>query len=387
MNILLVGEYSRLHNSLKEGLQQLGHHVVILGFKDGFKNYPVDFPLYSKWHSPWLHKMRIGIYKFTGFDINSYFTYRQFVRYQENLTGFDVVQLINENSFYCTYHFEKKILQYLFDHNKNVFLMCCGTDYLTVDYYFKNPTFKSPLLPYLAGKIKDNEFQTVLKFRKPAFKKLHQFIQHNVEGIIASDMDYHIPLRENPKYLGMIPNPINIEKLPYIPLTIDDKIIIFHGINTQSYFKKGNDYFEKALEIIAQKYGNRVEIITTKDIPYQDYIEIYNRAHILLDMAYSFDQGYHALEAMAKGKVVFTGAEAEFYDFYQLQEKVNINAKPDVDYLVNELSFLIENPLEILAISKRARHFIEQKHNYIQSAAKYLETWNGIAKNDLIVTP
>ena len=69
MNILLVGEYSRLHNSLKEGLQQLGHHVVIIGFKDGFKDYPVDFPLFHKWHSPILKKIRIGIYKLTGFDV------------------------------------------------------------------------------------------------------------------------------------------------------------------------------------------------------------------------------------------------------------------------------------------------------------------------------
>lgn len=375
MNILLVGEYSRLHNSLKEGLQQLGHHVVILGFKDGFKDYPVDFPLHFEWTSPFLHKLRVGIYKLTGFDVNSYFTYRQFSHYKKQLAGFDVVQLINENSFYCTYNYEKEILQYLFDHNKKVFLMCCGTDYLTVDYYFKNPTFKSPLLPYLDGKIKDNEFQTVLKFRKPAFKKLHNFIQKNVEGIIASDMDYDIPLQGNPKYLGMIPNPVNIEKLPYIPLAIDNKIVVFHGINTQSYFKKGNDYFEEALKIIAQKYGDQVEIITTKNIPYQEYIEIYNRAHILLDMAYSFDQGYHALEAMAKGKVVFTGAETEFYDFYQLHEKVNINAKPDVDYLVNQLSFLIDNPSEILAISRNARAFIEKEHHYIRIAERYLQTW------------
>ena len=202
-----------------------------------------------------------------------------------------------------------------------------------------------------------------------------KYFRKNIEGIIASDMDYDIPLQGNPKYLRMIPNPVNIEKLPYIPLTIEDKIVIFHGINTQSYFKKGNDYFEEALKIVAQQYGHQVEIITTRNIPYQEYIEIYNRAHILLDMAYSFDQGYHALEAMAKGKVVFTGAETEFYDFYQLHEKVNINAKPDVDYLVNQLSFLIDNPDEILTISRNARAFIEKEHNYIRSAEKYLQTW------------
>lgn len=376
MNILLVGEYSRLHNSLKEGLQQLGHHVVIIGFKDGFKDYPVDFPLFDKWHSPILKKIRIGIYKLTGFDVNSYFTYRQFVRYQKELKQFDVVQLINEHPFYCTFNYEKKMLQYLFDNNKKVFLMCCGTDYLTVDYYFKNPTFKSLLLPYLEGKISDKAFQNVLKFRKPAFKKMHQWIYQNIKGIIASDLDYDIPMQGNSKYLGMIPNPINLEKLPYIPLTIADKIIIFHGINTENYYKKGNDYFEKALEIISEKYGDKVEIITTRSIPYQEYIEIYNRAHILLDMAYSFDQGFHALEAMAKGKVVFTGAETEFYEHYQLKEKVNINAKPDVAYLVEQLSMLIDNPKEIISISQNAHTFVEKHHHYIQVAEKYLSTWH-----------
>ncbi|NHM07019.1 glycosyltransferase family 4 protein [Flavobacterium sp. CYK-4] len=376
MNILLVGEYSRLHNSLKEGLQKLGHHVVILGFQDGFKKYPVDLPLYHRWNSSILKKIRVGLFKLTGFDINSYFIYRQFKRYQKQLQGFDVVQLINEHCFYSNHRYEKKMLQYLFDHNKKTFLLCCGTDYLTVDFYFKHPNFKSLMWPYFEKKVNDREFESVLKFRKPQFRELHNFIQQNIQGMIASDLDYDLPLQGHPKYLGMVPNPVNTEKLPYIEMKIDDKIVIFHGINSQSYFKKGNDFFDQALEIIAQKYADQVEIVTTRDIPYQQYIEIYNRAHILLDMAYSFDQGYHALEAMAKGKVVFTGAETEFYQHYHLSEKVNINAKPDVDYLVQQLSFLIENPQEIITISHNARMFVEREHHYLKSAQRYLEFWN-----------
>jgi hypothetical protein len=37
---------------------------------------------------------------------------------------------------------------------------------------------------------------------------------------------------------------------------------------------------------------------------YTTYINSYNKAHILLDQTYAYDQGYNALEAMAKGKVV-----------------------------------------------------------------------------------
>ena len=50
-------------------------------------------------------------------------------------------------------------------------------------------------------------------------------IHQNIHGIIASDIDYDIPMQGYPKYLGMIPNPINLEKLPYIPLNIEDKIV------------------------------------------------------------------------------------------------------------------------------------------------------------------
>ena len=45
---------------------------------------------------------------------------------------------------------------------------------------------------------------------------------------------------------------------------------------------------------------------------------------------------------------------------YNLTERVAINAIPDVDYLVNELSFLIQNPQEILAIGKRARALLKK---------------------------
>src|SRR4051812_4411549 len=110
MDILLVGEFSRLHNSLKEGLIELGHHVVIVGFKDGFKDFPVDYPLYTRCNARWMQKFKYALHRLTGFNLDSYFTYRQFKTHSAHLKGFDVVQLINENSFYCGLHYEKKIL-------------------------------------------------------------------------------------------------------------------------------------------------------------------------------------------------------------------------------------------------------------------------------------
>ncbi|MBB4803015.1 glycosyltransferase involved in cell wall biosynthesis [Flavobacterium nitrogenifigens] len=375
MKVLLVGEFSHLHNSLKEGLKALGHEVFIIGQNDGFKNFPVDFPIQKKWDSGLLKKIKIAIFKISGFDISSYLTYRQFVKFKKQCSDFDIVQLINENSFYCTPYFEEKIISYLLKNNQKLFLLSCGYDYLNVKYCFENLDFKSVIPLYLDKKIDSKSFGNVLKFRKRGFFKLHQFIYQNCRGIIASDLDYDLPLRGNEKYLGLIPNPINTEKLPFLPTPIKDKIVIFHGINNDNYLKKGNDYFEKALQIIEQKYASRIEIITVRSVPYAEYINLYNSCHILLDQIYAYDQGYNALEAMAKGKVVFTGAETEFIQYYNLAEKVCINAIPDVDYLVKELSFLIENPEEISLIAKRARAFIEEHHNHIKIAQNYIQKW------------
>jgi glycosyltransferase involved in cell wall biosynthesis len=115
-------------------------------------------------------------------------------------------------------------------------------------------------------------------------------------------------------------------------------------------------------------------------VPYDEYIKSYNSAHILLDQVYAYDQGYNALESMAKGKVVFTGAENEFNDYYNLKERVAVNALPDVNKLVLELSYLIDNPNEISAIGERARNFIEKEHECKKIANDYLETWTTIIK-------
>ena len=133
---------------------------------------------------------------------------------------------------------------------------------------------------------------------------------------------------------------------------------------------------EEALKIIQQKHDAKVNIKTTRSLPYADYIKVYNNAHIVLDQVYSYDQGYNALEAMAKGKVVFTGAEQEWLNHYDLKEdSVAINALPNAESIAEKLEWLILNPDKIEDISKNARAFIEKEHDYIKIAQKYVGLW------------
>ncbi|MBP6183227.1 glycosyltransferase [Flavobacterium sp.] len=379
MKILLLGEYSRLHNSLKEGLVSQGHEVITVASGDYFKKYDVDYSIHSAYSSDfWLiQKGKNLLFKITKIDLEKIERAMRFYFLLPKLKDFNHVQLINSDAIE-TYPFLARFLyKKLFKNIKSRSLLICGDETPIIDYLLKNEMKYSVLTPYFEDNSLVKHYHFPLKYRTKSYRKTFDWLHDNCNSLIASDLDYKIPLEAMEYNAHFIPNPINTDIIEFKELKINETVVLFLGINRGSYIKKGIPFFEKALEIIKEKYNSKVEIIISENISYNQYISKYNKAHILLDQVYAYDQGYNALEAMAKGKVVFTGAEKEFTEQYNLTDRVAVNALPDVDSLVNELSFLIENPAELITIGKRARAFIEKEHNYIKIAEKYLEVWNG----------
>jgi len=376
MKILLVGEYNSSHHTLKEGLVALGHQVTVVGLGDGFKKRQVDVNFKQPYTSGFKLLLKRVVYKFFKIDLNSQSIKKQFFRNQAIFKGNDIVQLVNEVSFNTVPKVERKLLDFIFKNNKKVFLLSCGTDYLSVTYAMEEKFRYSIATPYLEKRGTEAQFQHMTQYLEPAFVKLHRYIFENIQGVLASDFDYDIPLQGHPKYLGMVPNPVNLNNFKYQLPKIEDKVIIFHGINNNNYYKKGNDIFENALALVAETHSEKIQIITVRSVPYAEYIKLFDNCHILLDQVFAYDQGFNALEAMAKGKVVFTGAEQEFLDYYQLlKDQVAINALPDAQKIADKLIWLIDNPEKIIEISKNARAFVEKEHDHVLAAKRYFEKW------------
>jgi len=377
MKILLIGEYSNLHNSLKQGLQKNGHKVVLLGSGDGFKNFDADILIKSSlFENRFLKIIAKIIDRLFGVSLNEVEIFIKSIFKIRKLKDFDIVQLINERAFNTSPSMEKILLGQIFKNNNKIFLLACGVDTVSIKYAYDKKFRYSILNPYFEKNYLKKEFKHTLKYLNSNYLELSKYVRSHIHGIISSDMDYHIPYIGSEKYLGMIPNPVNIDKLNFIEINDKNKIYILHAINSKNKIKKGNEFFKKSLSIIEKKYGDKIKIIQTIDIPYSKHIKNVMECDILLDQVFAYDQGYNALEAMALGKVVFTGAEKEWVEFYNLEEdKVAVNALPNVSKIVDKLSWLIENPLKLNEISKNAREFIEYQHNYKNIAKNYITTW------------
>jgi glycosyltransferase involved in cell wall biosynthesis len=378
MKILLLGEYSRLHNSLKEGLVALGHEVSIVGCGDKFKQFPVDYSIHARIcnDNKFVNFLHRGIRKVTRLDFEKIEKAIRFYLFLQKRNDYQHVQLINSDALETYPLLSRLLYKKLFKKVKSRSLLICGDETPIVDYLFKKEFKYSVLTSYFEKNSLEKEFHFPLKYRKNSYRKTFDWLVKNCQNLITSDLDYEIPMRKMGFQTTFIPNPINTDKITFQNIEIEDKIVIFLGINRLSYIKKGINYFEKALEIIQKKYADKVEIIITENLPYNEYILQYNKAHVLLDQVFAYDQGYNALEAMAKGKVVFTGAETEFLNQYQLEEdEVCSNALPNENEIATKLSFLIEHPEKISEISKNARKFIEKEHDYKIIAEKYLVSW------------
>ena len=379
MKILLLGEYSRLHNSLKEGFVTLGHEVSIVGCGDKFKQFPVDYSIYARIcnDNKIANLLYRGIRKVIGLDFEKIEKTIRFYLLIPKLNGYHHVQLINSDALETYPILSRFLYKKLFKNIQSRSLLICGDETPIVDYLIKKEFKYSVLTPYFEDNSIEKEFQFPLKYRKNSYRKTFDWLKENCQNLITSDLDYEIPMRKMGFQTTFIPNPINTDTIAFQKTENTGEIVIFLGINRLSYTKKGIIYFEKALEIIREKYADKIEIIVTENLPYKEYISKYNKAHSLLDQVYAYGQGYSALEAMAKGKVVFTGAETEFLNQYHLQEdEVCINAVPDENEIGVKLSFLIEHPEKISNISKNARKFIEKEHDYKVVAEKYLACWS-----------
>ncbi len=377
MRILLVGEYSNFHNSLKHGLVQLGHEVVIVGDGDGFKDLPVDIYVGSDYYRRnwWREKFKVFWFRLTNLNLEDNLRLARFRESEHLLKNFDIVQFVNSNPFNCEPAVELKMLSYLVKNNGNCFLAACGDDYHYTDYLVNRHVGYSILDAVKRDESKKQFLAHTYKYLEEGYKSNYDWLVSKCKAIVPMNVDYAMSLQDEPKSTVLIPAPVVTSKFGLKQNENIERIHIFLGINRSNYWKKGINYFEEALELLRKKYPDKFKVTIAENLPYTQYIQELRNAHILLDQVLAYDQGYNALEGMLCGKVVFAGAGEQFLNARKLDSVPVIDAQPNTKKIFQQLETLIKDPDKINTMGKSAREYVIEFHDSVTIAEKYVEVY------------
>lgn len=361
MKILLVGEYSNLHNNLKDGLLELGHECVILSGSDGFKQLDSDIKLITHMHS-----IKDYLKAYLG-------TFRILHQIQND---YDVIQLINPIIVPLRMGLNRRFINKLLTKANKGFLLLAGDD--TVFWDFMKKKGKDSLrYSYL-----DDVYKYELKGKKSFCdvqynKDWNLELAEKVDGIIPIMYEYAEAYRQRRiDLLKTLPIPINTEKNKYHDNIIKSgKLVVFHGLNR--YYSKGTRFVEQAFELLKKKYPNDLELIIDGKMNYTEYVQLLSKVNVVIDQTNSYSLAVNALTSMAKGKIVLGGAEPESFKELGYEFCPAINIIPDANQIVKQLEILLENRKSIPEIGYQSRLFIEKYHDYKKVAQLYVNHWQG----------
>lgn len=381
MKILLIGEYSGVHTNLKKVLLKNGHSVYLIHDGDSYKKF--DSNDFSVYYNRIFSKNKtlnaiISIY-YLALDFIGLKGIIQCLKYiskVRELKDFDVVQIINTKPFsqfgaWANY----LLLKEIFENNKKVYLCALGDDFTWVKSCLNNKPPYSMFNSFSIKNIKHYIYSLNYVYGGGA-KFIDDYVFRNIENVIPGLYDYYFAYNIMGKSCTEIV-PIAYEIEFRGNKEISYPIKIFHGWQIGKELRKGNFVFDNAIKRLMKKHPSLIEYNVVKNVPYAEYIKLFDRSDIVIDQCYSLDKGVNALIGMAYGKVVFSGCDSLTQNYYANGiGSCLINAEPNEDDIFKKLEELILNKGKILEIQNNATDYMRKFHSYDYVYKKYCKIWN-----------
>lgn len=359
MRILLLGEYSNVHNTLAQGLRALGHEVCVASNGDFWKDYPRDIDL----------KREAGVRGQLSFMW-------RLIKALPRMRGYDVVQIINPLFLELKAERIAPIYRYLRRHNKKMVMCAFGMDYYWVNV---NDTVK-PL------RYSDFNFGDTVRHDKvmeeyrhdwvgTAKQTLNEIIAHDSDVIVSGLYEYwatYNAVDSLKKKNHFIPFPIVCGDATPSMASHPLPVTIFIGISGQRSAYKGTDIMLKAAEDLRKKYPERVQLRIANGVPFSEYQHMMDSSDIILDQLYAYTPAMNALLAMSKGIIVCGGGEPENYEILKEEAlRPIINVLPTYESCFAELERIILNPELIPEMKRQSVDYVRRHHDHVKVARQY----------------
>ena len=389
MKILLIGEASFLHNTLKKGLLERGHRVTTMSDGNGWHDAPRDIDLRRNGRWGKLGGLRVVW---------------QLLRHLPQLCGNDVVQIHNYQFVPLMYRWNTLLLRFLKLTNRRVVKGCFGDD----PQIFRRQAQGVPAYSdtYWSGQLQNAELHR---------DRIAEVVEHGAEAswrkttrmadaLVACLYEYWLDYNEPPyaAKLHYIPLPIECEEMvrwcdgemvkcvgndtlspshpndSQLPTNLTTSpphpLTLLIGLQPKRDFMKGAMKIAAFVEEVARRHPGKVQIKYVEGVPYDEYMHLLAEADVLVDQLYSYTPSMNSLAAMARGTVVIGGGEEEYYEF--IGEKTLrpiINVRPDVPDEENiaaiERALFTDGMLERMA--QESIQFVHKYHDYRLVAKQY----------------
>ena len=402
MKILLIGEASFLHNTLKKGLVERGHRVTTMSDGNGWHDAPRDIDLRrpARWGK-----------------LGGLWVVWQLLRHLPKLCFNDVVQIHNYQFVPLMYRWNTLLLRFLKLTNRRVVKGCFGDD----PQIFRRQAQGVPAYSdtYWSGQLqnadqhRDRIAEVVEHGAEASWRKTTAMADALVPCLYEYWLDYNEP--PYAAKLHYIPLPIECEEMlrwcdgemvkclgndtpsPSHPndshpsdsqlstlnsqLTPSHLLTILIGLQPKRDFMKGAMKIATFVEEVARRHPGKVQIKYVEGVPYDEYMHLLAEADVLVDQLYSYTPSMNSLAAMARGTVVIGGGEEEYYEFIGEDTlRPIINVRPDVPDEENiaaiERALFTDGMLERMA--QESIQFVHKYHDYCHVAEQYEQLYRSL---------
>ncbi|WP_440616734.1 hypothetical protein [Cysteiniphilum sp. 6C5] len=358
MKILLFGDYSNYHVFLADGLKKKGYHVDVFSEGDGVKC--TKFDIERKKHV-------------------SYFDLRDYRQCVKLIREYDIVQFINARAFrrnlllWAWAFFHKKLLA------KKSFMCLVGCDYF---FWTKG---RQVLGMPLFEEVENSANVQYMKSQVSMFSKITNKLMLKCVKGVTGWAEYVEAYREVVTPHLMVFQPLRLSDYNFKQRNfVNGKLVLFHGIQKGREDFKGSNYIIDAFTELNKRYPDDLECICVESLPYNQYVELMNRAHVLFDQTNCHSFGMNALAGLANGLIVCCGSQSDKFwlkwcSELGLDKKPPIlSLKPNVDNIISQVEWMLDNREKLGQISLDGRRYVELNHDSSRVAEKFLHFWQSV---------
>ena len=396
MKILLIGEASFLHNTLKKGLVERGHRVTTMSDGNGWHDAPRDIDLRRDGRWGKLGGLRVVW---------------QLLRHLPQLCGNDVVQIHNYQFVPLMYRWNTLLLRFLKLTNRRVVKGCFGDD----PQIFRRQAQGVPAYSdtYWSGQLQNAELHRdrIAEVVEHGAEASWRKTTHMADALVPCLYEYWLDYNEPPyaAKLHYIPLPMECEEMvrwcdgemvkcvgndapspshsndSQLPTNLTTSpphhLTILIGLQPKRDFMKGAMKIAAFVEEVARRHPGKVQIKYVEGVPYDEYMHLLAEADVLVDQLYSYTPSMNSLAAMARGTVVIGGGEEEYYEFIGEDTlRPIINVRPDVPDEENiaaiERALFTDGTLERMA--QESIQFVHKYHDYRHVAEQYEQLYRSL---------